>query len=189
MNATRKHNSLRDLVHRTVRSAGIMAESEPREYKSYVCQRCDATISREETRDHARSCRDATFRPTGPDLRIEWPDLTNSLNGVVYDFTIVHGTAPSLRSAPLSDHFKRKDTSKHQLYDEQCRLNGEQLVVLCLSAHGVLSKETRAFAKRVAIAVDSTITEIVSAWSVLLQKRNGATAAQARLRFWPTHSG
>jgi hypothetical protein len=183
-NTTVKHNTLRDICSRSLRTVGIRVETEPREYKSYICQKCLGSFDKDAATIHARTCRNANFRPTGPDLRVEWPDSENSLNGTVYDWTIVHGCAPSLRTTPILQHFRTKAAQKHRLYDEQVTANGEELVVLAISAHGVISKDARQFAKRIARAMDTTTHSVTTQWSIALQKRNGATAAQARCRQW-----
>ena len=62
--------------------------------------------------------------------------------------------------------------------------NGEKFVVLCISSHGVMSKETLAFVARMAAATGKTKKEIRSSILIALHQHNGAAIAQSRGRRW-----
>ena len=133
------------------------------------------------------SCRNARFRPTGPDLRVEWgasSDNAADQENAVNDWTVVHATAPSRRSASYKALFAAKSAEKRGLYEEMVHANGEKLVVLGITSHGVLSKETVAFVARIAGATGRAAKEISLELSVALQQHNGAAIAQSRGRRW-----
>ncbi len=186
-NATKKHNRLVDIGYGKLRSVGVVCEKEPRDYKAFVCSGCGGKFSKEDSIVHARACRNARFRPTGPDLRVEWgASADNALDqeNIVYDWTVVHATAPSHRGSSLAALFAAKAAEKEALYGEMVRANGEKFVVLCISSHGVMSKETLAFVARIAAATGKTKKEIRASLLVALHQHNGAAIAQSRGRRW-----
>ena len=186
-NATKKHNRLVDISYGKLRSVGVVCEKEPRDYKAFVCSGCGDKFSKEASIAHARLCRNARFRPTGPDLRVEWgasADNAADQENIVYDWTVVHATAPSHRGVSLQALFAAKAAEKETLYGEMVRANGEKFVVLCISSHGVMSKETLAFVARMAAATGKTKKEIRSSILIALHQHNGAAIAQSRGRRW-----
>ena len=64
------------------------------------------------------------------------------------------------------------------------RANGEKFVVLCITSHGVMSKETVAFVARMAAATGKKEADIRMSILVALQQHNGAAIAQSRGRRW-----
>ena len=184
---TKKHNKMRDKSAAKLRSVGVVCETEPRDYKAFVCNNCGDKFSKEASISHARTCRNSRFRPTGPDLRVEWgADADNAQDQeiIVYDWTVVHATAPSHRGKSLKALFAAKTAEKERLYGEMVRANGEKFVVLCISSHGVMSKETLAFIKRIAAATGQTPKVVRTSFLVALHQHNGAAIAQSRGRRW-----
>ena len=186
-NATMKHNRLVEISYSRLRSVGVVCEKEPRDYKAFLCSTCGGKFSKEASIAHARACRDSRFRPTGPDLRVEWGasgENPADQENIVYDWTVVHATAPSHRASAYKALFAEKAAAKEELYGEMVRANGEKFVVLGITSHGVFSKETAAFISRVAGATGRPQKEIRSSLLVALQQHNGATIAQSRGRRW-----
>ena len=64
------------------------------------------------------------------------------------------------------------------------RQNGEKFVVLNITSHGVMSKETTAFVSRIAAATGKPDKELRQALLVALHQHNGAAIAQSRGRRW-----
>ena len=138
-------------------------------------------------RDFPNTRRNSRFRQTGPDLRVEWGASSENPadhDNVVYDWTVVHATAPSHRGKSLKALFAQKTAEKEALYGEMVRANGEKFVVLCITSHGVLSKQTAAFVRRVAAATAKPEKEVRLAILVALQQGNGGAIAQSRGRRW-----
>ena len=186
-NATRKHNRLVDISYGFLRAVGVVCEKEPRDYKAFVCDTCGEKFSKDDSIVHARVCRNARFRPTGPDLRVEWAASSENpadWDNVVYDWTVVHATAPSHRRSNYKALFAAKKAEKEALYGDMVRANGEKFVVLCITSHGVMSKETVAFVARMAAATGKKEADIRMSILVALQQHNGAAIAQSRGRRW-----
>ena len=186
-NATKKHNRLVQISFSHLRSSGVVCEPEPRDYKAFVCSNCGHKFSKDASVSHARACRNSRFRPTGPDLRVEWgASAENAVDreNVVYDWTVVHATAPSRRNAPLKKLFADKVAEKNGLYEQMVQENGEKFEVLCISSHGVMSKETSSFVSRVAAATGKNSKDLQLELLVALHQHNGAAIAQSRGRRW-----
>ena len=138
-NATKKHNRLVDLSFGFLRLVGVVCEKEPRDYKAFVCSGCGEKFSKEASVTHARACRNSRFRPTGPDLRVEWAassDNPADWDNVVYDWTVVHATAPSRRDSSVGALFAAKAAEKEGLYGDMVRENGEKFTVICVAPSG-----------------------------------------------------
>ena len=103
---------------------------------------------------------------------------------MVYDWTVVHATAPSHRASSYKALFDHKAAEKEAFYGDMVRANGEKFVVLCVSSHGVFSKETNSFVSRVAAATGRKAQEIRTSLLVALNQHNGAAIAQSRGRRW-----
>ena len=116
--------------------------------------------------------------PTGPDLTVDWgPDFDDE--SVVYDFTVVHATAPSNRGSSVQQLFDAVRGGKAKLYNDQVASNRQRFVVLAFSSHGAFCAETVAFIKRLAAVTGRTVGEIALDLRIALHKGNGATLAQA----------
>ena len=186
-NATRKHNRLRDISHHRLRSVAVVCETEPRDYKAFLCNKCHKLFTKDDSIVHARTCRTATFRPTGPDLRVEWGASSENAadqDSIVYDWTVVHATAPSHRGCDLKKLFADKTAEKNKMYKEMVEKNGEKFVVLCVSSHGVMSPETLTFVSRLAGATGEKDLKTRAALMIALQQYNGGAIAQSRGRRW-----
>ena len=87
-------------------------------------------------------------------MRVEWGASSENAadqDSIVYDWTVVHATAPSHRGCDLKKLFADKTAEKNKMYKEMVERNGEKFVVLCVSSHGVMSPETLTFVSRLAV--------------------------------------
>jgi hypothetical protein len=95
---------------------------------------------------HRRRCGNVQFFKTGPDLQLEFPDGGR----VVYDWTVVHASAPSFATTSVEAAIERKRKDKTERYGAQAAASNMAFVVLAVTSHGALAKETREFVNRIA---------------------------------------
>ena len=183
-NATTKHNSLRDWSGRILRAAGVSFESEPRVFQMQRCTACAVLLTEEDMKIHKRTCTRGHYKPTGPDLLVDWGDG----RPVVYDFTVVHATAPSHLGTPLATLYGAKAAEKDKLYGEMAHTMGYPLVTLCVSSHGHLSEDTARFIALLAAVSGVGKRALRAEFLALVQRGNGKTLARVHQTTWRTRA-
>jgi hypothetical protein len=97
---------------------------------------------------------DVQPRASGPDLRVHMDGTS-----VVCDVSIVSPDAPSFIGKGPDAAMNARVADKIRKYGKAVAAKGEELVVLGATCYGTLSKDTRAFIKRVALASNGAVDE------------------------------
>jgi len=175
INATTRHNALRDYICRILRESSVLFEREPRDFEKHSCRRCAAVITRNQVAEHIRVCNGKLDRH-GPDLRIVWPGDDNGDAGeIFYDLTVIHVTAPSYNASGVKAEslISERDDEKQRYYRNANLQDGQTLVVLPVRALGGLPIVTVELLHRVARAADRCPREVIAEFSFVLQTVNG----------------
>jgi hypothetical protein len=172
VNATAKHDTITAFFARLCRDAGVPYAKEPRAFEAHRCRGCKLLVQSADLKAHKALCKSAVDR-TGPDLVIHWAE-----GAIVYDVTVAHTTAPSHLQTPVAEILRRKIEHKATFYTEMCKPFG--FAVLPVTAHGRIPDETAMLLKRLARACGRTGKDVITSFSVTLQRLNGEILVNAQ---------
>jgi hypothetical protein len=146
--------------------AGVVAVRQPKGYQTYTCGKCRVVVDAKDVREHGTRCKTRPWR-SGPDLAVHWKD-----GCVIYDLTIVHGTAASYSGRSVASVVDKRVKEKKALYDAMMP-TGTRFVVLPVLGLGGLHANTLQLLSRLADAADAEFDDLVAEFGLVLQEGTG----------------
>ena len=168
-NATAKHNRMVRNIYELCIKSGLPCELEPRQFSTYTCAKCGASVDGDGKSHHLRTCGSGSFYHSGPDIVIHWAS-----GDVYYDFTIVHELSQSNVGRSTAQLFRDAIKRKVSKYVASKLIPNEQFQCVPMLSGGAMHSNTKALITTLADACGLERDFVVQDFTLRLQELNGS---------------